>query len=256
MSDIFEFCYKRIEEDRTYRCKHFRERLLQLAEMKSEFRSTKPGQFSDDVSEANTSETAFQRAIYNHTKTSLVGGGHVTPLIWLDGELPIILSNKSRRRCVDLIGRTEITGTFLCELKYAKIETVPRGNDADYAIFEALLYYAIVNRDHGLLDRARVYHPPAPPRFSWSAVSESRVIVVLANDRFWTTANRKRILTLVEEIDTSLSIQMLLCSTPNHLFRPRGVTGGKYKPKLAPCADEISADGKSFPYYRLVATFD
>lgn len=228
--------------------------------MKSEVWPTTPGHSDGTVSEKNTSETAFQRALYTHPQIHLVGDGHATPLTWKDIELPIILSKRSRRRCVDLIGQTPINGTFLCELKYAKSGAAPPGNAVDYAIFEALLYYAIVNRDPTVLDKAKVYHPPESPRFSWKAVSDSRVILVLANDYYWTTArqgrNLERITNLVADIRKSQDIQVLLCSTPHFTFKPKDAPPGRYRPTLALCAAEISAVAKSFPTYRLIVSSD
>jgi hypothetical protein len=231
--------------------------------MESEDYRTRPGHFSGKVSDKNTNETAFQRALYSHSKLTLFGDGLETPLTWRDIELPIILSKQSRRRCVDLIGRIRINGTcctFLCELKYAKPGTAPPGNAVDYAVFEALLYYAIVNRDHPLLDGRKVHHENGES-FTWKAVSESRVILVLANDNFWIPAqqrpNLERIRNLVKEVRQSLGIRVLLCSTPNYTScRPKGVIGERYKPELVPCAEEISASSKILPTYRLVAFFD
>ena len=259
MPNIFKFYRERIK-DQVYRGKHFRGRLDKLAEMKSQVWPTTPGHFDGTVSERNTSETAFQRALnYTHPPMHLVGDGHKTPLTWKDIKLPIILSKKSRRRCVDLIGHTTINGTFLCELKYAKSGAAPPGNAVDYAIFEALLYYAIVNRDSALLDKAKIYHPESL-QFSWKDVSDSRVILVLANDYYWTTARRsrnlERITNLVEDIRKSQDIQVLLCSTPNYTFKPKDVTPGRYRPTLALCAEEISAAANSFPTYRLIASSD
>ena len=259
MPNIFKFYRERIK-DHAYRGKHFRGRLDKLAEMKSEVWPTTPGHSDGTVSEKNTSETAFQRALYTHPQIHLVGDGHATPLTWKDIELPVILSKRSRRRCVDLIGQTPINGTFLCELKYVKSGAAPPGNAVDYAIFEALLYYAIVNRDPTVLDKAKVYHPPESPRFSWKAVSDSRVILVLANDYYWTTArqsrNLERITNLVADIRKSQDIQVLLCSTPNYTFKPKDVAPGRYRPTLALCAAEIAAAAKSFPTYRLIASSD
>lgn len=264
MANIFDFCTERIEQNRAYRGKRFREGLVKLAKMKSVDYQTRPGHFSGKVSDKNTNETAFQRALYSHSKIILFGDGHETPLTWRDIELPIILSKKSRRPCVDLIGQTSINGTFctfLCELKYAKPGTAPPGNAVDYAVFEALLYYAIVNRDHALLHEQNVYRPPRPPKFSWKAVSDSRVILVLANDNFWIPAqqypNLERLRKLVKEVRQSLGIRVLLCSTPNYTFcRPKGVIAERYGPELVPCAEEVSASFKILPTYRLVAFFD
>lgn len=258
MPNILEFYRERIK-DYAYRGKHFRDRLDKLAEMKSQVWPTTPGHFDGTVSEKNTtSETVFQRALFTHPQMHLVGGGYDTPFTWKDIELPITLSKKSHRPCVDLIGQTPINGTFLCELKYAKRGAAPPGNAVDYAIFEALLYYAIVNRDHTELAKAKVYRPPEPPRFTWKAVSDSGVILVLANDYYWTTARRsrnlERITNLVEDIRKSQDIKVLLCSTPNYTIKPKDVTAGRYRPRLALCAVDISNAVDSFPPYRLIVS--
>jgi hypothetical protein len=229
--------------------------------MRSQRRPTAPGYFSKTVSDRNIGETAFQRALYSQPKINLVRSRQSTRLTWKDIELPIILSTKSRRRCIDLVGHTSRHGTFLCELKYAKLGAPPPGSMTDYAIFEALLYYAIVNRDYADLDENKVYHQPEPPRFNWEAVAGSRVVLVLANDCFWITArhnrNNERIVNLVAEVRESLNIDILLCSTPDYTFcQPGSVRNGRYEPQLAPCSEEIPGAAETFPTYRAIATFD
>lgn len=200
----------------------------------------------------NAGETAFQRALKSHPNGRLVRDGSQTKVNWLGIELPIIFSTNPRRTSVDLIGRTEIHGTFLCELKYSQTEQqAPAGNRVDYAIFEGLLYYAIISRDHALLE-GKVYRPPKP-LFSWKDVSDSRAILVLANDLFWTRARSgkdiERITSLVTEIRKTLDIEVLLCSAPDYKFKLEGVAG-EYEPQLVPCAEEIPDTAKAFPTYR------
>lgn len=155
---------------------------------------------------------------------------------------------------MDLIGWTKEQGTFLCELKHAKTQRRATGNGVDYAIFEALLYYAIVNRDHASLNEEKVYRSPEAPRFRWEAVSRSRVILVLANDYFWAKArcspNIERIKSLVTEIRKSLEIEVLLCSTSDYTFKAKDVLG-EYEPQLVPPADEKSGTDRAFPSFRL-----
>jgi hypothetical protein len=260
MEDIFTFCHARIKQDRAYRGKHFHSKLSSLANAMSSkpFRTT-PGRFLGTVDEKNSGETAFQRALYRCGEMSFVGSGRTSSLTWRDIELPIILSTKSRRRCVDLIGRTQQHGTFLCEVKHAKEDAAVPGNAVDYAIFEALLYYAIIERDYVLLDEEKVYRPPKPPRFSWKAVRESRVVLVLANDYFWAGArqsqNRVRITNLVAAVQDSLNIQMLLSSTPNYAFgRLDAAIPGRYEPQFVSAPKKMCAAGEIFPQYRSIVT--
>ena len=260
MEDIFTFCLDRIKQDRAYHGKHFQSKLTSLANAVSSqpFRTT-PGQFVATVDENNRGETAFQRALYRSGELSFVGSGRTSSLTWKDIELPIILSTKSRRRCVDLIGQTRPHGTFLCEVKHAKEGAAVPGNAVDYAIFEALLYYAIIERDYVLLDEEKVYRPPKPPRFSWKAVRESRVVLVLANDYFWAGArqsqSRVRITNLAADVHDSLDVQMLLCSTPNYIFdRPEAVIAGRYEPQFVSAPKEICAAARIFPQYRTIVT--
>jgi hypothetical protein len=272
---IIDFCRKKIQQDEIYARQHFKN-LLDLAKMESVERPTKPGRFSNWVSENNTGETAFQRALYNHPNANLVivRDALRTKLSFKDIELPITFSAQARRRCVDLIGQAAIhrtffcerkfaksdeLDTFLCELKYAKSDGLaPAGNSADYAVFQALLYYFIIKTDYDKLDKQKVCREGGRG-FSWKAVSESGVILVLANDYFWTNACRspdfERISKLLEEIGKSLDIKILLCSAPNYpFFKREDVVEGKYKPQLTRCDYEGSVG--VFPNFRLIASID
>lgn len=134
-------------------------------------------------------------------------------LQWVDIELPITFSGKGRRRCVDLIGHTKGIGKFLCELKYAAPgKKRPSANEADYAIFEALIYFGIVQRHRRLLDEEEVWRKES--QFTWKSVAESKRIMVLANSCFWEKALKQadRIRALCGKIKDQCKVDVLLCS--------------------------------------------
>ena len=252
MSSIVDFFTSRMKHP-AYRGKHFSEDLGALSQKISEAHPTTLGPYSERVSERNSGETAFQRALKKCSKGKLVGVDLEAAIEWLDIELPIIFSKNPRRTSIDLIGRTKPHGTFLCELKYAGPEKqAPPGNRVDYAIFEALLYFEIIGRDHALLE-GKVYRPPEIS-FRWKDVFESRMILVLANDYFWTRARNsqdiERITGLVADIREFLQIDIFLCSTPNYKFKAEGVVG-EYEPQLLPRDEKRPATISTFPTYRL-----
>lgn len=77
-----------------------------------------PGPLSLRVSDRNTAETAYQRALYSG-RTAVVHGMGAAPwrATWLDIELPITAKPRtSRCRTVDLIGRLAAETPFLWEL--------------------------------------------------------------------------------------------------------------------------------------------
>ena len=236
MNNIIEFCKKRLEPDKAYEAykgKHF-DALRSLADAPSEPHPTKLGKFSAKVSKNNLGETAFQRALFKARKAVLNLDGAEEQITWKDLELPVVFSVRSRRPCIDLIGHSGRFGSFLCELKYERKEAGGQGNLPDYAILQALLYYGVVERDHTMLDKHRVYRGNRR-KFYWKDVSQSKTLMVLGNCNVWNKAcqqeNRKRITTLITDIHESLGIKLLFCCLRDDSF-VGAVKDGRYEPKF------------------------
>ena len=241
-NDVFEFCRDRLKPP-TYKAKGFHKLLHLLDAVAAKEgetippHDTTPGAFSETVSVKNAGETAFQRALYALGSGRIAVAGQQELLSWHDIELPITFSGKGRRRCVDLIGSMEHLGCFLCELKHAKAQQSPPGNAADYAIFEALIYFGIITQNHEALDEGEVWRDGRRLAFRWEDVAASKTILVLANDRYWkkarTEANARRIRDLVGDIADKLKIKVLLWATLDcAFFDESNVQDGKYAPRI------------------------
>jgi hypothetical protein len=239
-NEIFEFIRARLKSP-VYEAKRFRslsallERVTR-GEMFSPHR-TAPGRFSKQVSIRNVGETAFQRALHAQTSSHIYIDSKEELVVWHDIELPVTFSGKGRRKCVDLIGSTRASGCFLCELKYAKIGQCPPGNSPDYAIFEALIYFGIVDQNHAALDYHKVWRKDGASDFRWKDVASSKTLLVLANSRYWEPARREanslRIHALVGDIAAELRINVLLYATPDpEFFNKSEVKDGKYLPRI------------------------
>lgn len=247
MKSISEFCKEKLETERAYKSAHFAA-LISLADPVSKRHQTKPGAFSEMVSNNNLGETAFQRALYKSKRVVLCFEDTEEDITWIGIELPIVFSARSRRPCIDLIGRSKRFGSFLCELKYAADERHGAGNLPDYAILQAVLYYAIVKRDHTALDDEKVYRNS--DTFHWKDVLQSKVLMVLGNQNVWNKAhkkdNLKRIATLIADIRESLGIRVLFCCVPDYSFIGANKGDGRYEPEF------VLPEGLKFPRLKMV----
>lgn len=152
--------------------------------------SSKPGQFTERVNEKNTGETAYQRAIILAKKSNLKGIGHIH---WLDIELPVSFGATSRRKCLDLIGRSNEKGMVLCELKYEKKQINPNSRakpDADspvYATLELLQYYLFIRENASALQRQKIWHANNRGNWNWTDCTKPKnvTLIVAANSTYW-----------------------------------------------------------------------
>ena len=242
-TNIFTFVSEKLENS-DYKAKAFDKlkAIVSEADKNPISHKTKPGKHSSDVSNENKTETAFQRALYDHSEGQIQLG----KVSWCDIELPVTFSKKGRRRCVDLIGRLEGCGDFLCELKYAnpKSKSPPSSNCPDYAVLEALLYYGLVQKNQGELHKWKVWRKNLKLEFSWVDVEKSKTIMVLANESFWKKAQEnsaasERIGKLVNSIQEELKVKVLLYKTPDFDFvKGPADKPGRYCPKMPVGADK------------------
>ena len=189
---IIDCCSRIISENPTrYRNKDFSERgvgtLLRIAEALkgNEPIKKRPGSLSRAVSDKNTSETAYQRALYDLGGVTVAGWTKRRDVTWLDMELPVTaISGKARCRSVDLVGKLD-GRPILWELKFGRKSCAV--HRVDYAIFEALLYLAIVKKNAPELNAAHIFHPGETP-FDWAEVAYSDRVAVLANKTFFYAA--------------------------------------------------------------------
>ena len=132
----------------------------------------------------STTETALQRAIIKGKK-SIIEGKEVT---WLDIELPIDTHSKARRRCIDLIGKTD-DEYIVCELKFGK----DSATDAPYeAKAEVEIYMQAIKYNHKELDKENNIHHINGERFLWKDVAEKGRPIIAANEAYWSYWKKHR----------------------------------------------------------------
>lgn len=189
----------------------------------------------------STSETAFQRAIYNDSPTTFkLKNGNTRKIEWLDLELPVVLNKSSRRICLDLIGLVDNTPT-ICELKYFKNSA---GDHPVYAIFEVLVYYYFVLCNYKKLDDEKIHHTNLK-KFVWKSVinTPTPIFLVAANDSYWDYWLHKRRghskiskqLRLALDFADKLRLDIHILKAPNEDFEKQknnSTDNEHYSPKI------------------------
>jgi len=134
-----------------------------------------PKAFSTIIS--STTETALQRSIIIN-EHSIIDGKEVT---WLDIELPVDTHSKARRRCIDLIGKTD-DEYIICELKFGKDSATDPPYDAKA---EVESYMQAIKYNHEELDKNNNIHHTNGKPFYWKDVAEKGRPIIAANDSYW-----------------------------------------------------------------------
>lgn len=222
---------KRIDSAKEFEKGQSIDTLRQLVEdyKKKEYH-TKPKEFSKkEIS--TTGETAYQRAIFLSEKTKLNTIGEV---VWNDLELPVVFNESPRRRCIDLVGTLNDKTSVLCELKFASKKS--NSNSPIYAAIELLIYYYLILDNYEELDKKKVFHKNGKP-FKWSNFNHNPILIVGANDKYWTYW-QKRYKKRKNEIESwcrSLSslITIRFSSSPDFDFEEQKGTKEKYEPSVS-----------------------
>lgn len=151
---------------------------------------TNPGNYSTIIK--STTETALQRAIIING-ASIIDGETVE---WLDIELPVDLTPKPRRQCLDLIGLSD-SGYVICELKFGDNSSTDKPEDAAN---EVLIYKKYIEDNYKELDlNNNVHHKNGEP-FLWSDVAHKSRCIIAANEAYWDYWLNHRGLKLPKEI--------------------------------------------------------
>lgn len=187
---------------------------------------TRPGKFSDEISD--TGEKAMQRAIYDAGTTELDDN----TIHWAGIELPVLLTKKRRKMCVDLIGLID-DKPHIVELKYCPTNAKsPTSNSPLYGIFEVLIYYLIVKyctaealdiHSHRDSDRAK---------FKWTEIG--RKLFVAANFSYWNIwldpkYKIQNLQSHITKLNGQYDVDIRLFSMRDETFAH--IAGTKYKPK-------------------------
>lgn len=184
----------------------------------------------------STSETAFQRAIFNGEWAILKFNDREAKVHWLDLELPVTFSKKARRKCIDLIGK--INGKpFICELKF---KGKSEGDRPEYGIFELLIYYYYILYNNGgkALDDQNVFH--FKNKFEWAnVIDEKPMLILAANKCYWSDWFRRNkgrykenLFDLIETLNKELEVRIFLFQTEDIDFVKQKGQEESYMPRM------------------------
>ncbi len=191
---------------------------------------------------SSTSETAFQRAIYK-SKYSILDfkdNRAGKKIKWLDLELPITLTEKSRRPCVDLIGKIKNI-PIICELKFYKKKS--NSDKPLYALIEVLAYYYFILCNYDRLDKFNIHHKNTQS-FKWEDIVKPDIILLMiaANKSYWNywlkvrrdSDKTKQLIKNILSSSKKLGIDIKLFSTPEVDFDLQKGSSKYYAPKITP----------------------
>ena len=149
---------------------------------------------------------------------------------WMDGELPVVLNENSRRFSIDLIGSMDGI-PVICELKFAGT----RNSDSPvYAAIELLTYYCFIQFNADFLDKHNVYHKNFEP-FKWNVIVKNGFprLIVCANKSYWDVWSKKfnmaQLRNQVFDWGTELDTNINLFQTQDFDFKIQKQEG-KYTP--------------------------
>jgi len=170
----------------------------------------------------STGEKAFQRATFNGKETVLnyQESDSSEVVRWFDLELPVILNQNSRRRCLDLIGFSGGT-PVICELKYN--EAAP-SNHPIYAVVELLIYYYFISCNYQKLDKYNIHHHLVSNNFKWEAIANNprSKLLVAANKKYWNywfkKIDKDALSRQISELGKELDVEIYLFEAPNEDF--------------------------------------
>jgi hypothetical protein len=142
-------------------------------------KTRKPKAFTTEIK--HTAESALQRAIIEG-ETSLVNGEEIT---WIDIELPVY-GDKSRGKCIDLIGKDSKGNYVLCELKFRKKRDSGGPNETTEQLKE---YYSYIQKNADDLNSMNFMHENAKEKkIDWKKVAAKTTrLFVVANSFYWDT---------------------------------------------------------------------
>ena len=136
----------------------------------------------------DTSEKAFQRAIFSAGNIKVHSAGHSSIYLHLlDYEIPVILNRNSRRKSIDLISKSSSKYQVI-EIKFNKSADSPY-----FAASEIIKYRHIVSINYALLDEYRVHHCGSEfTYFAWNELNADCEMYVLANEAYWNYWKKRR----------------------------------------------------------------
>jgi len=181
---------------------------------------SKPKEYSTLI--ASTTETALQRAIIINDY-SIIDGEKVT---WLDIELPVDIRSKARRRCIDLIGKTD-DEFIICELKFGKDSAT---DPPYYAEKEVINYIQDIRYNYISLDKDDSIHHTNGKHFYWRDVAEKGRPIIAANEAYWRYWTKHR------KVDIPTDIPCYSLNVDTIFFKQLKQDRDKYTPEVVELA--------------------
>ena len=188
----------------------------------------------DEIAEiAEYRECAYQRAIFNLKEAHY----NDNKIKWIDYEVPVIINNNARRKCIDLIGNYDNEGKqVICELKYTSNDSY-HSNNPYYSIVELLLYAYFVDKNKEKLMKYDIHHKNC--EIAWEKFTGSNTsLIVMANKDYWKywlkRLKREDLENFVKKIrnDLEVSLDLLECPNPNKPFNDNKISDVRYKPEM------------------------
>jgi len=188
----------------------------------------------DEIAEIKgCKECAYQRAIFNLKEAHY----NDNKIKWIDYEVPVIINNNARRKCIDLIGNYDNEGKqVICELKYTSNDS-SRSNTPYYSIVELLLYAYFVDKNKEKLKKYDIHHKNC--EIAWEKFTGSNTsLIVMANKDYWKywlkRLKREDLENFVKKIrnDLEVSLDLLECPNPNKPFNDNKISVVRYKPEM------------------------
>lgn len=187
-------------------------------------------------------ETAYQRAIFNGKYSEIMIGDREHRIDWLDLEVPVVLTKKSRKKSIDLIGKTNFDNRYvISELKFSNRSSSQR---PEYAIFELLFYYYCILTSHNILDNRNVSHQIlGRDKYKWlDIINSNPYLIITANANYWDLWFKKKtygddykssVLKLVENLKNRMQIDIILSKTENVDFSLQKKGDKPYCPSIS-----------------------
>ena len=186
-------------------------------------KTRKPGAYSTKI--AHAAECAFQRAIIQGG-TSTVKGEKIT---WIDIELPVY-GDKSRGKCIDLIGKDSKGNYVLCELKFRKKRDSGGPKEATEQLKE---YYSYIQKNADDLNSMNLMHENAKEKkIDWKKVAaQTTRLFVVANSFYWDTwliLSKKK-----EKLDDK-DVEYYSVNIDRYVFEKQKGKNTTYTPQMPP----------------------
>lgn len=191
---------------------------------------TAPGRIND-ITGSCRGETTYQRCFLN-SKGVFTLLPQKYEVKFLDGELPVVFGESSRRNSIDLVGTID-KNPFICELKYVNPDKSSKSNSPKFALLEiAAYYYQILQNQKSILQYKIKHANKELPLSFWKDICDSANLLVLGNKKYWARWEHgagvidMQFLTRIRDCFYDKSVKIYLCEAAE--YKPEMVNGNRY----------------------------